>query len=530
MIFRSALSRFTYPQLRMASTKVCLVVIDGWGLRTETKGNAILAAETPVMDRLRESQGQFLTLDASGTAVGLPEGLMGNSEVGHLNIGAGRAVNQDIDRINIDLGKDRIKTNPNFVAACLSAKGRLHLLGLVSDGGVHGHIDHVKALLKAAQEKGVKETWVHFFADGRDTPPKSAVTYIKDLQNHMKNISYGAIATVMGRYYAMDRDTRWDRIQVAYDGLVSGKGEETSPSGLVELIDGRYKRETEPETDEFLKPIIVEKDGLIRDGDTLVFFNYRADRMREISTVFGQGVGEKFTPAKEPKNLIVYTMTRYDEKFTFPNLYPPIIPVNVLAEVLSRNNVKQYHCAETEKYAHVTYFFNGGQEKEFKGEERKMVPSPKDVPTYDLKPEMNAAGVSDAVCNVISEEKFPFIVCNFANPDMVGHTGKYEPAIKACAATDVGIGKIRDMCEKKGYVLLVTSDHGNAEQMYDEKGGPFTAHTTNRVPFCMTGSHKFITPSHNAALGDVAPTVLALMGIAKPDEMTGQSLLSNVIE
>lgn len=492
-----------------------------------------MAADTPVMDALAKSEGQFLTLDASGTAVGLPEGLMGNSEVGHLNIGAGRAVNQDIDRINIDVDKNKISTNPNLVAACQAANaksgGRLHLLGLISDGGVHGHIRHVFALLQGAKDNGVKQVFIHFFADGRDTLPTSGVTYVKQLQDKIKEMGYGILASVMGRYYAMDRDKRWDRIQIAYDGLVSGKGEETTPDGLIPLINKRYAASgSDKQSDEFLTPIIVDKtDGRIRDGDTLIFFNYRADRMREISSAFGLGCKDKFEPQTEVKNLNIYTMTRYDESFPFANLYPPIIPPNVLAEVLSKNGKKQYHCAETEKYAHVTYFFNGGQEKPFENETRLMVPSPKEVPTYDLKPEMNAAGVADAVTQAVRDDKFDFIVCNFANPDMVGHTGKYEPAVIACTATDKGIGQIKAACEEKGYTLLVTADHGNAEQMFDSSGGPFTAHTTNRVPFCMTASKKFTNPTHNAALGDVAPTVLALMGIPQPSDMTGKSLLAS---
>lgn len=508
--------------------KVCLIVIDGWGISEETKGNAIANAKAPVMTRLSQVGGKYVTLDASGEAVGLPAGLMGNSEVGHLNIGAGRVMYQDILRINKDCRSGNIVNNPFFVEACNRAiknGGRLHLLGLVSDGGVHGHIEHLTALLNGAKKLQVPKVYVHFFADGRDTPPKSGTKYIKELAHTIKSLNYGSIATVMGRYYAMDRDKRWERIKVAYDGLVEGQGDLVQVSSqdyseLVEKVEECYNSDL---TDEFLKPIITNKDGLIRDNDTLMFFNFRSDRMRQITETFG--VKLNFEVKTKLNNIELFTMNQYKKEFPFKMLYPPIKPTNVLAEAIGKSKVGQFHCAETEKYAHVTFFFNGGQEAEFEGEVRKMVPSPK-VATYDLDPEMNAAGVGEEMCKAIDEGKYQFVMCNFAPPDMVGHTGKYEPTIKAVEATDRAIGKVMEACERNGYVLLITSDHGNAERMIDEKGGPVTSHTTNRVPFIMHNSDKnFKHLTHNAALCDVAPTVLSLMDIPKPAEMDGQSLI-----
>lgn len=509
-------------------SKVCLIVIDGWGLSDEKKGNAILNAKCPNMDKMSQAKGKFVTLDASGEAVGLPAGLMGNSEVGHLNIGAGRVMYQDILRINKDCRSGNVVNNPFFVEACQRAiknGGRLHLLGLVSDGGVHGHIEHLFAMLEAAKKLQVPHVYIHFFADGRDTPPKSGLSYMKTLANKLKDLNYGNIATVTGRYYAMDRDKRWDRIKIAYDGLVDGVGESAAASShdyskLFELVEKRYAAD---QTDEFLTPIIVNSDGLLRDNDTLMFFNFRADRMRQINETFGLKLN--FDVKTKLNNIELFTMNQYKKEFPFKMLYPPIKPTNVLAEALAKAKVNQFHCAETEKYAHVTFFFNGGQEAEFEGEVRKMVQSPK-VATYDLDPEMNAAGVADELCKAMEQNSFQFVMCNFAPPDMVGHTGKYEPTIKAVEATDRAIGRVAESCEKNGYVLLITADHGNAERMIDEKGGPVTSHTTNRVPFIMHNSEKnFVEPSHNAALCDVAPTVLKLMNIDKPAEMDGKPLV-----
>lgn len=508
--------------------KVCLVVIDGWGLSEETRGNAIANANVPTMTKLAKVKGKFITLDASGESVGLPAGLMGNSEVGHLNIGAGRVMYQDILRINKDCRSGNISNNPNFVEACQRAiknGGRLHMLGLVSDGGVHGHIDHLLALLAGAKKLHVPKVFVHFFADGRDTPPKSGLKYIRELSEKLKESNYGSIATITGRYYAMDRDKRWERIKIAYDGLVDGVGDEVhivsnDYSSLFAKIEERY---SDNQTDEFLTPIIVNKEGLIKDNDTMMFFNFRSDRMRQITETFGLQLN--FEAKTKLSNIELFTMNQYKKEFPFKMLYPPIKPVNVLAEAIGKAKVGQFHCAETEKYAHVTFFFNGGQEAEFEGEVRKMVPSPK-VATYDLDPKMNAAGVADELCKAMDERKYQFVMCNFAPPDMVGHTGKYEPTILACEATDKAIDQVAQSCEKNGYILLITADHGNAERMIDEKGGPVTSHTTNRVPLIMHNTDKeFGSISHNAALCDVAPTVLKLMNIPKPQEMDGRALL-----
>lgn len=510
------------------SEKVCLIVIDGWGVSNTLEGNAIANAITPVMDQLAKSSGQYITLDASGLSVGLPDGLMGNSEVGHLNIGAGRVLYQDIVRINLDVNNKSIYTNANFVKACNRAKdisgGRLHLLGLVSDGGVHSHINHLFALLEGAKQNGVKETFVHFFSDGRDTSPTSGSQFVEQVINKTKELNYGLLSTIMGRYYAMDRDKRWERILIAFKGLVEGVGEKTSLEEVVNVINRNYGNGI---TDEFLKPIIINEKGLIKEKDTLVFINYRADRMRQITETFG--VQQYFDPPENiPKNIELFSMTQYKKEFPFVSLYPPVVPNNVLAEVISSKGWPQFHCAETEKYAHVTFFFNGGIDKPFALEERELVPSPK-VATYDLQPEMNCKGVAEALSKAISTKKYPFLMCNFAPPDMVGHTGKYEAAVKACAATDEAIGTVLKACEQNGYIMLVTADHGNAEKMYDNNKGPHTAHTTNRVPFVIANTDKkFASILHNAALCDVAPTVLDLIGIEIPvNDMTGKSLINH---
>ncbi|XP_013774379.1 2,3-bisphosphoglycerate-independent phosphoglycerate mutase-like [Limulus polyphemus] len=505
---------------------VCLIVIDGWGISDHKMGNAILNARTPVMDKLVAAPDQYCTLDASGLSVGLPAGLMGNSEVGHMNIGAGRVIYQDIVRINMDVETKKIYDNKYVLEACNYAKsnnGRLHFLGLVSDGGVHSHINHLFALLEAAKSHKVPNTYIQFFSDGRDTSPTSGVTYVQQVLDKIKELEYGSLATIMGRYYAMDRDKRYERNKIAYEGLVQGIGEKTSPEEVIEVIKKRYESQEDKQTDEFLKPIILDQSGLIQDNDTLVFIDFRSDRMRQIVEAFG--LERHFETDKVAQNLNIFTMTKYKKEFPFSNLYPPEIPKNVLSEWISCKQLPQFHCAETEKYAHVTFFFNGGQEKAFPLEDRQMVPSPK-VATYDLQPEMSCEGVAQEMVKAIETGKYPFIMCNFAPPDMVGHTGVYEAALKAVEATDRAIGMIQQACEKHGFVMLVTADHGNAETMIDEKGGPVTAHTTNRVPFCMTGYRKFKKIEHNAALCDVASTVLDLMGLDIPPEMTGQSLLA----
>ncbi|KIJ62198.1 hypothetical protein HYDPIDRAFT_95142 [Hydnomerulius pinastri MD-312] len=510
---------------------VCLIVHDGWGIAPEkhTKGNAIENADTTNMDKLAEDN-SYRTLLAHGNAVGLSDGLMGNSEVGHLNIGAGRIVWQDIVRIDVSIAKKQFHQNKTILDSMKNAKegnGRLHLLGLVSDGGVHSHIRHLKALLETAKEQGVPHTYVHFFGDGRDTAPTSAKGYAEDLLSFIKSESYGELATVVGRYYAMDRDKRWERIKVAVDALVDEeKGEETTD--VLKTIDERYAL-AQKETDEFLKPIIVNgKDGRIKDGDTLFFFNYRSDRMREIVSVIG--LPDKPVEVSIPNDLHITTMSRYNAEFPFPIAFPPQAMTNVLAEWLATQNVSQAHIAETEKYAHVTFFFNGGVEKQFHLEERHMIASPK-VATYDEQPAMSVLEVGAEVAEVVRSKKHAFVMCNFAPPDMVGHTGVYEAAVDAIQATDKAVKTVYDACRDAGYVLLVTADHGNAEQMENpETGAPHTAHTTNKVPFIMAGMglDKFVQDGEGeepGALADVAPTVLAIMGLPQPEEMTGRSLL-----
>ncbi|CCL98840.1 uncharacterized protein FIBRA_00845 [Fibroporia radiculosa] len=514
--------------------KVCLIVHDGWGVAPEPnmKGDAISAGNTTNMDTIAKDH-SVRTLNAHGLAVGLSDGLMGNSEVGHLNIGAGRIVWQDIVKIDVSIKKRQFHKNEVILESCNRAKegnGRLHLLGLVSDGGVHSHIRHLLALLETAKEAGVPHVYIHFFGDGRDTAPRSAAGYAKELLDFIEKEKYGKVATVVGRYYAMDRDKRWERVKVAIDGLVKGEGEKAED--IVAVIEERYKKD---ETDEFLKPIIVNgAEGRIKDDDTLFFFNYRSDRMREIASVFG--LPDKPMEVDIPKNLHISTMSRYNAEFPFPVAFPPQAMTNVLAEWLSKQGIKQAHIAETEKYAHVTFFFNGGVEKQFSEEERHMIPSPK-VATYDKQPNMSVQGVADKVAEVVKEGTHEFVMCNFAPPDMVGHTGIYDAAVEAITHTDAAVGTVYKACQEAGYILLITADHGNAEQMINpETGAPHTAHTTNPVPFIMTGDPKKLSFSvdkndgdeEGGALCDVAPTVLDIMGLSKPDDMSGRSLLEKV--
>ncbi|KZW03328.1 phosphoglycerate mutase [Exidia glandulosa HHB12029] len=550
------------------ANKVCLIVHDGWGISDAPpeKGNAVAAGSTVNMDSIAEKH-SYRKLAAHGLAVGLNDGLMGNSEVGHLNIGAGRIVWQDIVKIDQSIKKRQFHKNETILESFKHAKdstGRLHLIGLVSDGGVHSHITHLYALIETAREVGVPHVFVHFIGDGRDTDPKSAVTYMRQLLDFIAKDSEQhkdtkvEIATVVGRYYAMDRDKRWDRVKLAIDGLVQGTGEnietiEVAKDGkgdeLVKKIEERYAKD---EKDEFLKPIVVKGDGRVKgesfsphsllllshepDKDTIFFFNYRSDRMREIASVFG--IDPKPMEVTVPKDIHITTMSRYNVEFPFKIAYPPQAMTNVLAETLSKQGVKQAHIAETEKYAHVTFFFNGGVEKQFEAEERHMISSPK-VATYDLQPEMSAQGVADKVAEVVRAGTHEFIMCNFAPPDMVGHTGMYDAAVKAISATDKAVKTVYDACEEAGYILLITADHGNAEQMQNPEGKPHTAHTTNPVPFILTGGKdKWSLKEDTKGLGvsddvdaevgalcDVAPTILDIMGLEIPKEMSGRSLL-----
>jgi len=515
----------------MVNQKVALICIDGWGVGSATsapEGNAILNAETPWMDEFAKDGSKYAEgyteIDASSLAVGLPEGLMGNSEVGHLNIGAGRIVWQDVVRIDKTIKDGEMNKVENVVRSFKRAQegnGRLHLCGLVSDGGVHSHINHLKSLLKVAKEIGVPEVYIHFFGDGRDCDPKSGKGHLENLLAFTEEIGLGKVATIVGRYYIMDRDKRWDRVEIGMKGLVTGEGEESSDP--VATFVQRYEA---GETDEFIKPIIVNgKEARIQDNDTVFFFNYRSDRVREITQLLGDQDRSPKPDFPYPQNIDITTMTRYKTDFTFPVAFAPQVMDNVLADWLSQKGIKQSHIAETEKYAHVTFFFNGGQEVQYDGEDRDMIPSPK-VATYDKEPKMSAMAVAEKMAERIAEGKYEFVMNNFAPPDMVGHTGVYEAAVEAVSETDKAIGKVYEACKANGYTLFVTSDHGNAEEMLNEAKTPKTSHTLNKVPFVMANAPKgFSLKKTDGVLGDVAPTVLAVMGLDQPKEMTGTSLL-----
>ena len=474
-------------------------------------------------DGSKTAQG-YTELEASSLAVGLPEGLMGNSEVGHLNIGAGRVVWQDVVRIDQTVRKKEMAQVENVKKSfqrAIDGNGRLHLLGLVSDGGVHSKNEHLYALLQTAKDMGVPHVFIHFFGDGRDTDPKSSLKYMEQLIAKTKEIGIGEIATVVGRYFIMDRDKRWDRVTIGMKGLVLGEG--TPSDDPVDAIKKKYEAK---ETDEFIKPIIVGGDDRrVKDGDTLFFFNYRSDRVREVTQLLGDQDREPVSDFPYPKDIHITTMTQYKTDFNFPVAFAPQHMGNVLAEWLAKQGVHQCHVAETEKYAHVTFFFNGGVEKQFDNEQRELIPSPK-VATYDKEPPMSAQKVADRLSERISDNKYEFLMNNFAPPDMVGHTGVYEAAIEGVGATDAAIGSVFDTCKKEGYVLFVTSDHGNAEEMLDEKGDPKTSHTTNKVPFVMANAPEgWSLKKQDGVLGDVAPTVLDAMGLEIPKEMGGHSLL-----
>ncbi|CAM1504038.1 Fc.00g016290.m01.CDS01 [Cosmosporella sp. VM-42] len=510
-------------------------VIDGWGIPSEESpknGDAIAAAQTPVMDELSADANGFTELDASSLAVGLPEGLMGNSEVGHLNIGAGRVVWQDVVRIDQTVKKGEFSHNEvikNTFQSAAAGNGRLHLCGLVSHGGVHSKQTHLYALLKAAKEYGVPKVFIHFFGDGRDTDPKSGAGYMQELVETIEEIGLGQIATVVGRYYAMDRDKRWERVELALKGMILGEGEESEDP--VATVQARYERGGTKDKDEFLSPIIVGGDeSRIKDDDTVFFFNYRSDRVRQITQVLGDVDRSVLPDFPYPNIAELVTMTQYKGDYPFKVAFNPQRMDNVLAEWLGAQGVEQVHIAETEKYAHVTFFFNGGVEKVFPLEVRDqtqdLVPSNKSVATYDLAPEMSAAGVADQVVKRLGEQRFPFVMNNFAPPDMVGHTGVYDAAIIGCETTDKAIGKILEACKEQGYILFITADHGNAEEMKFPDGKPKTSHTTNKVPFIMANAPEgWSLQKADGVLGDVAPTILAAMGLPQPEEMTGKSLL-----
>lgn len=502
---------------------VILIVLDGWGIGTKPEENAQEQARIPFYKSLLREY-PHTAIEASGEAVGLPEGQMGNSEVGHLNLGAGRIVYQDFARINKAIKDGEIFQNPalvNAVTAAVENNSALHLIGLVSDGGVHSHIKHLYALIELALSKGAKKVFIHALMDGRDTPPKSGINYIKDLKTFLSNKPQARIATVTGRYWAMDRDNRWDRVQKAYAAFVYGDGREVLSA--VEAVEQSYKLN---ETDEFIKPCVIysgeQPIGKLQDRDSVIFFNFRADRAREIAAALTDHNFKGFERAEVPKLSSCVTMTSYEEAFPFPVAFPQMKLTNILGEVISRNNLKQLRIAETEKYAHVTYFFNGGEETSFKGEDRCLVPSPRDVATYDLKPEMSAYEVTDELIKRIERESYDFILLNFANPDMVGHTGVMAAAVKACEVIDQCLSRICEKVLAKGGLVMITADHGNCEKMLDAHD-VHTAHTLNPVPFIIL--KKGVRLRNNGILADIAPTVLDIMGIKKPQEMTGESMI-----
>lgn len=490
-----------------------LTILDGWGFRPPGQGNAIAAARKPTYDQLLRDYPNTL-VHTSGPFVGLPDGQMGNSEVGHLNIGAGRIIYMDVTRIDRMISSGDFFRDPILLSAMHHARGRrLHLMGLLSDGGVHSMNTHLYALLEMAKREGVADAAIHCFMDGRDTPPESGAGFIEALQQKIREIGVGRIATISGRYYAMDRDKRWDRIDRAKDAMLEGAGEKaTDPAGAVRRS---YERGI---TDEFIEPITIvdgrnEPVGRIRMADACIFYNYRADR------------GRQMTKALTEMSLKLHftTMTQYDKTLDVPYVLSREHPDNILANVMARHNWKNLRVAETEKYAHVTYFFNGGEEKAYPGEERELVPSPK-VATYDLKPEMSAEGITEVVVNAIDKRDFDVIVMNYANADMVGHSGKFEPTVRAVEAVDAGLGRIFTALRRKGGRWMITADHGNAEMMIDPvTKGPHTYHTTNPVPLIVVDEEKRPL-RQGGALQDIAPTILGLMHADQPKEMTGRDL------
>jgi len=508
---------------------IVLSVLDGWGFRSETKGNAIALARKPAYDALLKKFPNTL-IHTSGPWVGLPEGQMGNSEVGHMNMGAGRIVHMDITRIDQLIATKQLQNVPLFQQAMERGRQRqLHFLGLLSDGGVHSHTQHLFALLEMAKQQKVESVFVHCFLDGRDTPPNSGREYVRQLQHKMRELGVGKIASLVGRYYAMDRDNRWERVELAYSALVHGEAE-TRTDDPVAALERSYEQGV---TDEFVKPIVITKGsgassapvGLIRDDDAAIFYNFRADRARQMTLALATPDFDKFADAGRPKNLFYVAMTQYEK--IWPWLKYVLAPEkleHILAQVFAEIDYKNLRCAETEKYAHVTYFFNGGVEKPFTGEERILVPSPK-VATYDLKPEMSAAGITDTVVNAIEKGDFDAIIMNYANADMVGHSGKLEAAIKAVEAVDAGLARIYQVMKPRGGVWIITADHGNAETMIDPvTGGPHTYHTTNPVPFVLVTDDDRLQLKPGGSLRDIAPTMLSVLGQPQPGDMTGHDL------
>ncbi len=506
----------------MATAPVALVILDGWGISESRDYNAACQAQTPVLDRLRQEY-PTSRLSASGSDVGLPDGQMGNSEVGHLNIGAGRIIYQDLSRIGLAIEDGSFYANLALRQVCerlVVSGGKLHLLGLLSDGGVHSHNTHLYALVRMAQQIGVTDVCIHAFLDGRDTPPKSAITYLQELETELATIGLGRIATITGRYWAMDRDNRWERVEKAYLAMTAGVG--TPSATVAKAIAIAYSVD---QTDEFVEPQIIGERGTIVDGDGAIFFNFRADRAREITRALALDDFSGFERKDKPQLVDYVCLTEYDEKFALPVAFPSETYPDILAEVVANAGLKQLRIAETEKYAHVTFFFNGGVEKGWPGEDRVMIPSPKQVSTYDEKPEMSAIEVTDAVIEQVETGKYQLIVLNFANCDMVGHTGIMSAAITAVEAVDRCLDRVVDAVTKAGGKLLITADHGNCEQMVDGNGQPHTAHTTNPVPFIFVDPENKGQSIHDGILADLAPTILDLLELDIPAAMTGKTLL-----
>lgn len=499
---------------------VVLCIMDGFGIRESKEGNAILSANTPNLTKLFK-ENPFTTIGASGLDVGLPDGQMGNSEVGHTNIGAGRVVYQmlvkisksieDGDFFNIDCLKAAVEN-------CKKNNSALHCIGLLSDGGVHSHIEHLYGILELAKKNGLTKVFVHCLMDGRDVSTTSGVGFIKDLQAKMSELGVGKIASVMGRYYAMDRDFAWDRVEKAYAAMVYGEGIQASDP--VKAMEESYAKDV---TDEFIVPTVVDKEGMIKANDSVISFNFRPDRARQFTRTFVDEAFDGFERKNGFFPLNYVCMTQYDE--TMPNVtvaFPPEELKMTLGEYLAANNMTQLRIAETQKYAHVTFFFNGGEEKTFEGEDRILIQSP-DVPTFDLQPEMSAYPVCDAVCEQILSGKYDAVILNFANCDMVGHTGIFDAAVKAVEAVDTCVGKVVKAATEMGGAVIITADHGNADYMYDEKGEPFTPHTTNPVPFCVVGYPCELR--EGGRLADIAPSMLKILGLSQPAEMNGESII-----
>ena len=503
----------------MAKRPVALIIMDGFGYNPSDYGNAIRSAKKPYLEKyLKECPNTMI--GASGMCVGLPDGQMGNSEVGHTNIGAGRIVYQELTRITKAIDDGDVLKNEAICDAmdnCIKNNSALHLMGLLSSGGVHSHNTHLYGLLDMAKKKGLSKVYVHCFMDGRDVPPSSGKEFVEELVAKMKEIGIGEIATISGRYYAMDRDNNWDRVKKTYDAMVNGVGE-----FIADPAEAMQKSYDAGVTDEFVIPCVCANDATVKSGDSMIFFNFRPDRAREITRTF---VDDKFTGfERDFLNIKFVCFTQYDA--TMPNVevaFKPQSLNNTFGEYISEKGLKQLRIAETEKYAHVTFFFNGGVEKQYEGEERILVNSPKEVATYDLKPSMSAYEVATKAVNAMNSDKFDVMILNFANCDMVGHTGVFDAAVNAVEAVDTCVGAVVDTVVNKGGVALITADHGNADKMYEDDGSPFTAHTTNPVPFIVVGEDCELR--EGGVLADIAPTMLRILGLEQPEEMTGVSII-----